>query len=401
MEEYPKLWQNKIYTTWKAGCPGVEVGLAMTFISMSHREFNSHRLVLDIADAVAIRYLASRVDDIDDGDESTGEVAEDNSNEDDSNDEDVDEDLHKTATEIATKMDDSGFCSDAEDNSRLEVILGPRTSWTGKAPLYSLKALVVGSQSGMHMASCSEEATKSSFDAFLREHADGSGVGELMGGQALLQDYTTAAELKQLHTLANEQVSITHHFNTKFSDMAFTLLQKIHEVFIGTSGITQKFIDDMATIVLNIIRDATAYESELSALDGVVFVARLARIWGRIADLIKEASALELTYEGAQKKFAGILKQVEKEVKEYLDTQSTVDCMTFMNESFDSLRKFSDAFNVSPFVPVVVGTVITHHSLLTSLWVNVSHFPLKIFLSPLTSDSTVVLGQMALLSYVA
>ena len=41
MEEYPKLWQNEIYTTWKAGCSGVEVGLAMTFVSMSRREFNS------------------------------------------------------------------------------------------------------------------------------------------------------------------------------------------------------------------------------------------------------------------------------------------------------------------------------------------------------------------------
>ena len=103
----------------------------------------------------------------------------------------------------------------------------------------------------------------------------------------------------------------------------------------------------------------------------------------RIADLIKEASARELTYEGAQKKLANILKQVRQEVKEYLDTQSVVDCMTFMDESFDSLRKFSDAFNVLPFIPVTVGTAITHHSLLTSLWMNVSHFPLKIFLRPL------------------
>ena len=41
MEEYPKLWQNSIYTTWKAGSPKVEVGLAMTFIFMSRREFDS------------------------------------------------------------------------------------------------------------------------------------------------------------------------------------------------------------------------------------------------------------------------------------------------------------------------------------------------------------------------
>ena len=308
MEEYPKLWQNSIYTTWKAGCPGVEVGLAMTFVSMSCKEFDSGRLVLDIADTAAIRYPASRVDDVDDGDESTGEAAEDDNDEDDSDDEDVDEDLHKTATEIATKMDDSGFCSNAEDNTQLEVISGPGTSWTGRVPSYSLKAPAVGSQSGMHMASCSEEVTGSSFNAFLKECADGSGVGKLMGGQALLQDYTMAMELKQLRKLANEQVSITHRFDTKFSNMAFALLQKIHKAFIGTGGIAQKFIDDMATIALNFIRDTTAYEMELLALDGMAFTARLARIWGRIADLIKEASALELTYEGAQKKFADILE---------------------------------------------------------------------------------------------
>ena len=77
------------------------------------------------------------------------------------------------------------------------------------------------------------------------------------------------------------------------------------------------------------------------------------------------------------------------------------DCTTFMDESFDSLRKFSDAFNVSPFVPVIVGMAITHHLLLTSLWVNVLHFPLKIFLSLLMSNAMASSEQMALLSYVA
>ena len=131
---------------------------------------------------MAIRYLASRVDNVDDGDESTGEVAEDDDDEDDSNDEDVDEDLHKTATEIATKMDNSGFRSDAEDGTWLEVISGPRTSWTGRVPSYSLKVPAVGAQSGMHIASHSGDVTGSSFDAFLKERTNGSGVGKLMGG---------------------------------------------------------------------------------------------------------------------------------------------------------------------------------------------------------------------------
>ena len=136
----------------------------------------------------------------------------------------MDEDLHKTATEIATKTDNSGFCSDAEDNTWLEVISGSGTSWMGRVPSYSLKAPAVGSQSSMHMASHSEEVTGSSFNAFLKEHTDRFGIGKLMGGQALLWDYTMVAELKQLCALANEQVSIACHFDTKFSDTAFALL---------------------------------------------------------------------------------------------------------------------------------------------------------------------------------
>ena len=251
------------------------------------------------------------------------------------------------------------------------------------------------------MVSCSREVSGASFDVFLNMCTDGSGIGELMGGQALLRDYTTVAELEQLHKLDNKQIQITCHFDAKFSNTAFTLLQKMQEAFIGTGGIAQKFIDNMATAGLNFIQDATTYEAELSASDSMAFAARLTRIQEWITELIREASALKLTYKGAQKMFAGILKWVGKDMKEYLDTQSMADCMTFMDESFEGLRKFSDAFNVSPFVPVVVGMAITHHSLLTSLWVNVLHIPLKIFLSPLMSDTTAVSGQMALLSYMA
>ena len=106
-----------------------------------------------------------------------------------------------------------------------------------------------------------------------------------------------------------------------------------------------------------------------------------------------------MVYKESQKKFTGVLKQVEEEVGKYLETQSTADSTVFMDESLDNLRQYSNLFNILPFVPVVVGTVVMHHALLTSLRVNMSHFPLKIFLSPLESDATMASGQMALLQY--
>ena len=155
----------------------------MTFISISHREFDSGRLVLDISDRVAIWYPASKVDDNEDGNKSTGDVVEDDDDKDDSDDDDLDGDLHKTVTEIANKTDDSGFCSGAEDNSKIRPLSPPRTTWMGKVPL---RAPAVSTQSGMHMASHIEEVTGASFDAFVNACADRSGIGELMGGQALL-----------------------------------------------------------------------------------------------------------------------------------------------------------------------------------------------------------------------
>ena len=82
-----------------------------------------------------------------------------------------------------------------------------------------------------------------------------------MGGQVLLWDCTTEAELKQLWELADKQVQIAHCFDTKFSKTAFTLLQKMQEVFLGTSGIAKKFVNGMANIRLNIISDAAVYEA--------------------------------------------------------------------------------------------------------------------------------------------
>ena len=186
----------------------------------------------------------------------------------------------------------------------------------------------------------------------------------------------------------------------KFSNMAFTLLKKVHEAFIMTSGIAQKFVDDMATASLNFIHDATTYEEELLSSDGVVFPAGLTGIQNQITELIREALELEVVYKESQKKFARVLKQVEEEVGKYLKTQSMADSTVFMDESFNNLWQYSNSFNISPFIPVVVGTVVTHHALLTSLRVNMSHIPLKIFLLSLESDATMASGQMALLQYV-
>ena len=304
------------------------------------------------------------------------------------------------ATEISTKSDDSGFHGSGIRSNRIDALAGPGVEWMGEMPSYQMTALAISSRSGMHTLSCNVEATRQSFDTFIKHRAAGSSVGDVMGSQALLQDLTTPQELESLHALANEQVAIAHRFDTKFSNTAFTLLKKVHEAFIMTSGITQKFVDDMATAGLNFICDATVYEEQLSSSDSVVFMASLTCIRNRIAELIREALELKVVYEESQKKPVMVLKQEENEVGKYLETQSMADSTIFMDESFDNLRWYLNSFNISPFVPVVVGTAVTHHALLTSLRVNVSHFPLKIFLLLLESDTTTVSGQMALLQYV-
>ena len=394
MEEYSKLWENEVFVTWKAGSPGVDVSLAMNFICTCHTEYDAQRMILDISDVTIICYPVAQVDEEDAGD-STREIPDD-----DDDDIDVDEDIQQTVTEIGTRSDDSGFHGSGVRSVRIDALVGPGVKWMGETPSYQMTALAISSRSGMHTSSCNVEAAGQSFDTFIKHCPAGSSVGDVMGGQALLWDFTTPQELESLRALANEQVAIARRFDTKFLNTAFTLLKKVHKAFIATSRIAQKFVDDMATAALNFIRDATTYEEELSSSDSIVFAAGLTRIRNQIAELIREALELEVVYEESQKKFTGVMKQVEEEVGKYLETQSTVDSTIFMDESFDSLWQYSNLFNISPFVPVVVGTAVTHHALLTSLQVNMSHFPLKIFLSPLESDATTASGQMALLQYV-
>ena len=345
MEEYPKLWENEVFMTWKAGSPGVDVGLTMNFICTCHMEYDAQKMILDISDATIICYPLAQVDEEDAGD-STGEILDDNDNDDDDND--VDEDIQQMATEIGTKWDDSGFHGSGVRSIKIDALAGPGVEWMGETPPYQMTAPAISSRSTMHTSSCNVEATGQSFDTFIKHHAAGSSVGDVMGSQALLQDFTTPQELESLHALANEQVAIARHFDTKFLNMAFTLLKKIHEAFIVTGGIAQKFVDDMATASLNFIHDATTYEEELSSSDGVVFVASLTRIQNRIAELIREVSELEVVYKESQKKFTGVLKQVEEEVRKYLKTKAMVDSTIFMDESFDNLRRYSNSFNISP-----------------------------------------------------
>ena len=268
MEEYSKLWENEVFMTWKAGSQGVDVSLAMNFICTCHTEYNAQRMILDISDAMIIHYLAAQVDEENVGN-STGEIPDDDDDDDD--EDDVDEDIQQTATEIGTKSDDSGFHGSRVGSIRIDALMGPGVEWMGETPSFQMTALAISSHSGMHTSSCNVEAAGQSFDTFIKHRAAGSGIGDVMGGQALLWDFTTPQELESLCALANEQVAIAHRFDTKFSNTAFTLLKKVHEAFIVTGGIMQKFVDDMATASLNFICDTTTYEEELSLSDGVVF----------------------------------------------------------------------------------------------------------------------------------
>ena len=128
MEEYSKLWENEVFVTWKAGSPGVDVGLTMNFVCTCRTEYNAQRMILDISDATIIHYPAAQVDEEDAGN-STGEIPDDNDD-----DDDVDEDIQQTATEIGTKSDDSGFHSSGVGSVRIDALVGPELNGWGRCP---------------------------------------------------------------------------------------------------------------------------------------------------------------------------------------------------------------------------------------------------------------------------
>ena len=183
MEEHPKLWENEVFMMWKAGSLGVDVGLAMNFICTCHTEYDTQKMILDISDAMIIRHLPAQVDEEDAGD-STGEIPDDD-------DDDMDEDIQQTATEISAKSDDSGFHGSGVGSIKIDALTGPGVEWTGEMPSHQTTALAISSHSAMHTLSCNAEAAGQSFDTFIKHCAAGSSIGDVTGGQALLQDPTT------------------------------------------------------------------------------------------------------------------------------------------------------------------------------------------------------------------
>ena len=177
MEEYSKLWENEVFMTWKAGSPGVDVGLTMNFVCTCHTEYDTRKMILDISDAMIICYLAAQVDEEDAGD-STREIPDDD---------DVDEDIQQMATEIGTKSDDSGFHCSGVGSIKIDALAGPGVEWMGEMPSYQMAAPAISSRSAMHTLSCNVEATGQSFDTFTKHCTAGSGIGDVMGGQALLR----------------------------------------------------------------------------------------------------------------------------------------------------------------------------------------------------------------------
>ena len=165
MEEYPKLWENEVFVMWKAGYPGVDVGLAMNFICTCRTEYDAQRMILDISDVTIIHYPAAQVDDEDAGD-STGEIPDDDDDDDD--DDDVDKDIQQTATEIGTKSDNSGFHGSGVGSVRIDVLAGPGVKWMGETPSYQMTAPAISSHSTMHTSSCNVEAAGQSFDTFIK-----------------------------------------------------------------------------------------------------------------------------------------------------------------------------------------------------------------------------------------
>ena len=244
MEETLKLWQNTTYETWKVGAPGQDVGLVLMVVTTSHKEYEHRRMVMDISNEALIQYPASNLDD-DDGEdnvEDSNEPLQDmlvgGEGEDDSDDdEDVDYDVRQMALKVANKTDDSGFRSSIERSNKIKALVGIGTQWTSATPRYQL-GVSAGSSSfqsshPVGQFSTSNIASGISFNQFVQRTAQRSGVSELIGGQALLKDHTYPEELEELWKLANKQLAIAHHFDTKFSNMAFTLLQKMQQMFVG------------------------------------------------------------------------------------------------------------------------------------------------------------------------
>ena len=242
MEDFPKLWQNSVYIMWKQGFPGEDVGLAMTLVTTGLWSSISGRwcwtfLMRQSSSTWHWRLMTMR------------------------------QTVMMTPpwqVMVKVRMIVQIQMTSTMTYSR------QHSMWPTRLMILDSRAVPMNISRRRHCQAlvptglvwcwvthwvCQPEARHfwavllqwegdwSELDEYV-QHATGwfGSVGELMGGQALLKDHTSPSELAELCKLAEDQIEIACRFNTKFSNTAFTLLQKTQTAFLGMGGITKKFV---------------------------------------------------------------------------------------------------------------------------------------------------------------
>ena len=150
-------------------------------------------------------------------------------------------------------------------------------------------------------------------------------------GTSTQHGFTLDAYADRLEMVAQEQLDHASCLDKKFYETGITFLQKMHQAVQDTGGVTNQFVEDLADLATEFLKEVKCFKSGLLSRDRKAIETQLTNAQEHIASLVKSAEELWDRYEEDSEQFPVVMEKIMDEVANYLEGAVRQDCAAFLH----------------------------------------------------------------------
>ena len=203
------------------------------------------------------------------------------------------------------------------------------------------------------------------------------------GGKGSLPLPTTLPSMATLEALTNDLEKFSKKMFKSLEETNIAIYDKVLQGFKDTSGKCKTFIHEMGALAVTFFAQAKQMEDGLAKCDAKAFDEAMSAFKGHIIGLIEEVAEAEDIYDSGEASFDSILASLAKEIKEYVKLKGEEQRREYKKQCLDQIKQDHGQLDSMCFIPMIVGNLTAHHTLMMSQQVVQSHVPLKIMVAPL------------------
>ena len=127
----------------------------------------------------------------------------------------------------------------------------------------------------------------------------------------------SGATMDHLRHLGDDIIELSRQLNCKMELAVLALFNKVKAGSSGTGSVAQQFVGDMSKLATDFFMDARVYEAQLDSADTEAFHSAVLGLQEKVHLLLRQAAALEETYEHSKASFDNILATMHQEIHDF------------------------------------------------------------------------------------